>query len=158
MTGFAMVSVTENLKITDIKVFYKPENFLRRLQGQKPVEGSPSSLQQIQNLIKLSETEISQKSKNEWKTVSKELTIHVNGKDVSNLVSNFNEKVVNICLSDVIAFPWRVTEVFSNAPEISFTWRHCPELDDGKKELKGFAIFKLNEQSEVKSIQTFYKK
>lgn len=153
MTGFAMVSVTENLKITDIKVFYKPENFLRRLQGQETVEDE--SLLQIKNLIKLSETEISHKAKNEWKTVSKELTIHVNGEDVCNFKENVAGK-----LSEVIAFPWTVTEVFSIGSEISFTWRHCPELEqnNGMKELKGFAIVKLNKQSEVENIKTFYKK
>lgn len=35
MTGFAQVIVTSELKITDIKIFYNPEAFLKALQGDK---------------------------------------------------------------------------------------------------------------------------
>lgn len=38
MTGFTIVSVTSELKITDIKVFFKPEKFLEALQGDKVKE------------------------------------------------------------------------------------------------------------------------
>lgn len=35
LSGFVTVSVTEGLKITDIKVFTKPEKFLQTLRGEK---------------------------------------------------------------------------------------------------------------------------
>lgn len=51
MTGYALVNVTSDLKITKIKNFYRPENFLRALRGiplNKEVE--PEKLREIEQL------------------------------------------------------------------------------------------------------------
>ncbi|CRK98758.1 CLUMA_CG012009, isoform B [Clunio marinus] len=38
MNGFVAVTVTEDLKITDLKVYFKPENFIKRLKGEEFVD------------------------------------------------------------------------------------------------------------------------
>ena len=38
MFGFCEVIVTEELKIQSIEVYYKPEDFLKALEGQVPLD------------------------------------------------------------------------------------------------------------------------
>lgn len=232
MTGFAHVVVTNELKITDIKIFYNPEAFLKALQGdedeisQKPYQGQTfdewlkiqnfkvgdvitptiiksadeeidsfnnkidrndvkdlniswknekpnyslvdlayykgnskahglkSSESLVSNLIKRCEMEISYiKDKQQWKTfANKDLKMEVNGSDVTNLLNDFEKSSSKIFKE---AFPWEVTEVFSQAPEIAFSWRHWSS--ESEKELKGFAVIEINENFEIENLKLFYK-
>lgn len=159
MTGFAMVSVTESLKITDLKVFYKPEDFLRRLSGQEILEGEPSKavaedMLALQILLNGCAKEMSGESENQ--KVLKDCKFEVNGEDVSNF------KLKPGKINEAFAFPWIVHEVFSSFPEFSITWvQHSENVADNKetevKKLQGFAIVKVNKYSEIESIKAFYK-
>jgi hypothetical protein len=42
MTGYIVLSVNEEFKITEMKVYYKPEDFLRALRGESVEEGKLS--------------------------------------------------------------------------------------------------------------------
>lgn len=238
MTGFVAVKVTEELKITDLKVFYKPEGFLRDLKGQEVIEKKPkltstssfyswldslqlnddSSLTEkaeeelrkmseirrpdrsrtnesdlslafkgpdyslvdlayllgkscshkeesvesfVENLVKTCEMEISHKAKSQWKTLSNDSKVYVNGEDISDNLESFIKTSEELFVK---AFPWEVTEVFSKAPNFSFTWRHWLEVKETKnggkittKEIKGFGLINLNEKEEVKTIKVYYK-
>lgn len=239
MTGFAFVSVTDELKITDLRVFYKPEEFLKALKGQESTQknrasqstfsfsswmnslqhkarnfsfiqkveeelnktilmsevkkpdrghlndfsvawksGSPNytlvdlaylkgksyfhekeGLELlVENLVKTCEMEISHKAKSQWKTLSSnECNIQVNGEDISKELESFTKASSDLSRK---AFPWEVIEVYSKAPDFSFTWRHWIELDGIKeptvKEIKGFSLIKLNKKGEIKNIKVYY--
>lgn len=232
MTGFAHVIVTNELKITDIKIFYNPEAFLKALQGdedeisQKPYQGQTfnewwnvqnfkvgdvitptvikaadeeiesftckinrgdlnnpniswknekpnyslvdlayykgkskahglkSSESLVSNLIKRCEMEISHiKDKQRWKAFANTVPkMEVNGSDVTNLFNDFEKSSSKVFNG---AFPWEVTEVFSQAPEIAFSWKHWSS--ESAKELKGFAVIKVNEKFEIENLKLFYK-
>jgi hypothetical protein len=150
MTGYAIVSVTDELKITDIKIYYKPEDFLRALQGNS-TEDSEKSKQQsdeifLENLLK---TFATQKEKF---CDSENSKFEVNGKDVTSVMENFNHK------PEIDLSSWKVSEIFSGSKEKSenfvFSWRHSK---DEKEDAKGLAIVRLNPEKDVKSVQVFYK-
>jgi hypothetical protein len=143
MTGLAYVSVTEELKITDIKIFYKPENFLKALESEK-------------NLL---ESEFYEKKVVELhneRLMSKSLIpkMEVNGEEVETI--DFDKTFLKSFHNN---FPFEVVEVFSEEREIVFSWRHWIEVKENEQkiELKGFAILKIDDKNEIEHVKAFYK-
>lgn len=231
MTGFAIVTVTNDLKITDIKVYYNPEAFLRVLRGEETnvdagrksheatfsswmedqdfkvgesitpsiirsaeadenfngkidrgavvdwkndipsyalvdlafykgrtkayVEGSVEYL--ISNIVKRCEMEISYTKQIDQRKVfaSGTCSVEVNGVDITSSFDGFKKSCSEVFNG---AYPWEVTEVFSSAPEIAFSWRHWMEpQSEESSEIKGFAFVKVNDDFKVESMKLFYK-
>lgn len=239
MIGFVFVSVTDELKITNVRVFYKPEDFLRALKGQDVTkqkakfasaglfiswldgleledeasltqkveeelremlkvhcqrpdrglndsdvswkfrhphyalvdlaylkgktcchkEGSVESV--VENLMKTCELEFSHKVKRQWKALSKDCELYVNGENISE---NLDELTKTFDSLSHNSFPWEVLEVFSTTPDYSFTWRHWMEVKEIQRggkittmEIKGFALMKMNEKKEIETIKVYYK-
>lgn len=144
MRGFAAVSVTPELKITAIKVFYKPENFLRALQGKSIEDDSnEKEIAELQNLMKRCKIEASQKHR---EVIASDFKIFINGDNVTGSIDDTDKNLVD-------TFPWNVTQVFSDAPETAFTWSHQMENEN----IEGFAIIKSDEDSKINCINVFYK-
>jgi hypothetical protein len=144
MRGYAAVSVTPDLKITSIKVFYKPENFLRALQGKKiENDSNAKEIAELESLMKSCKIEASKEIR---ETTSDDFKMCINGDDVTGSIDDVDNDLMN-------SFPWNVTEVFSDAPEIAFTWRH-QEKDE---KIEGFAIINFDEKSKINCINIFYK-
>jgi hypothetical protein len=127
MTGFARVTVTEALKITDIKVFYKPENFLAALQGKSVQESNEETTENTRKLVD-----------NALSSAPSKLT--ANGQDLDE---NSTKIVASL----------KVTEVFSDGSEVAFSFSHS----NGGEDLQGFAIIYCSGDGEVTSGEVFYK-
>jgi hypothetical protein len=136
MYGYGVVRVTSDLKITAIKIFYKPENFIRNLRGFE--------VEQELELEKLKEIEKLQLS---WPrksgSFSGDFKFLLNGQDSSTQFLGGSDEFIK-------KFPWKITMVFSNPPEIAFQWKH--------QNFQSLAIIKINAQSKVEKIEVFYKK
>lgn len=134
MKGFARITVTTDLKVTAIEVFYNPNPFLKSLQGssKRAEKDGPknSGFEFVENLIKACEKE-----------KIKKCLFETNGKPVE---------------ASTFQYPFKVTEVFSMAPrKISFTWK----INDvaTSMESERFAIIELDESNSIVSFKSFYK-
>lgn len=151
MTGFALVKVTDELKITDINIYYNAGTFLRKLQGQEAVEEPPTP-QDYEALLSVFMDKFDAGSS---KTSATKCKFELNGRAVAMqpvspaaMTSNDNK-----------LFSWEIVEIFSKAPVCSFSWRHW--LENGSNpgtpvELTGFAVVKMN-NDDIESFQIYYK-
>jgi len=145
MTGFAMVNVTLDLKITAIKVYYKPEAFIKALRGDSASDNGPSK-EAVDDLIKQFTNEISNVNEDQWEITSANCKIFVNGQKLSDPENFFKS-------SDEF-FPWKIEEVYAEKNDIAFKWTH----EKSEKESKhGFAIFKLGETKLIDCLKIFFK-
>jgi hypothetical protein len=93
MNGFAQITVNENLKVETIKAFYRPENFIRELQGkEKFIDPKfPEMKIKLENLIdKIEDSKI-------------EVNFIENCKKVDG--------------------KFEIIDIFSDEPEIAFEWK-----------------------------------
>lgn len=136
MTGFAVVNVTEDLKIKTIEVFYNPIPFLKALKGiEKSDEDFPDRTF-TSDLVASCEIEIKTMNKREWKTLHPECYFEANCTPV-----------------EALPLSWIITEVFTGKPKISFAWKHSKLSSH-----QGLAIVELNEDNAVKSFKVFFKR
>lgn len=133
MIGFARVSVTDELKITDINVFYKPEDFLRALQGKQA--GKLEEAEEKKNVEIFLENLKTQKST---------FKLEINGIEAdNNLVERFQT-----------GFHADAIEIYS---ESAFSWSHQLSKSEGENDLAGFAILDRDESGKMTEIKVFYK-
>lgn len=149
ITGFAIVKVTDELKITDINIYYNAENFLRKLQGQEEVEDPPTP-QDYEALLSVFMDKFDAGSS---KTSATKCKFELNGRAVAMHPVEPARKTSNDKL-----FSWEIVEIYSKAPVCSFSWRHWVENGDESTpiELTGFAVVKMSHET-IESFQIYYK-
>lgn len=145
MNGFACVSVTDELKITGINVYYKPEIFLKALRGETTKKLNESEFHEKKVVELLIESFMAKGLKPKLK---------VNGKEVKTC--EYDKTLIESLHNN---FPFEVLEVFTERKEIAFSWRHWMEVKEkeDKIELKGFAIIEIDQKDDINDVRVFYK-
>lgn len=176
LDGFAAVSVTEDLKITAIKVFHNPDPFLKALRGENSCPWIEQANETSDDFM-----EDEMQDRESWnirnaRTVEPDyprikLSMESKILFIGNLyiardsVFEYNGEHAKLAPLPVdkplrLQFRWKLTEVFAEAPIIAFTWIHSNNEAASKaitKKLEGFAIVELNENKAVRNFKVFSK-